>query len=120
MTCCEPANSAHTPCGLTVAAIRFGATEAEVGLRRLGRYFAWGAFGLLSPVLTGEELVEEDPSAMATALCRGFGLVASYVGSRRAPPTRGLLAVEPVDCVPRPLESGTLGTILGVEESRTP
>ena len=46
------------------------------------RYFTWGAFGLLSPVLMGEELVEEDLSAMATARCRGFGLVGSYVGSR--------------------------------------
>jgi hypothetical protein len=65
-----------------VAAIRLGSTEAEVGLTRLGRYFTWGAFGLLSPVLMGEELVEEDLSAMATARCRGFGLVGSYVGSR--------------------------------------
>jgi hypothetical protein len=82
VTCCEPASSPHTPCGLAVAAIRFGSTEAEVGLTRLGRYFTWGAFGLLSPVLMGEELVEEDLSAMATARCRGFGLVGSYVGSR--------------------------------------
>jgi hypothetical protein len=79
--CCEPASSAHTPCGLAVAAIRFGSTEAEVALTRLVRYFTWGAFGLLSPVLMGEESVE-DLSAMATALCRGFGLVGSNVGSR--------------------------------------
>jgi hypothetical protein len=34
-----------------VAAVRFGSTEAEEGLRRLSRYFTWGAFGVLSPVV---------------------------------------------------------------------
>jgi AcrR family transcriptional regulator len=65
-----------------VAAVRFGSTEAQEGLRRLSRYFTWGAFGVLSPVVMGEDSVEEDLSAMATALCRGFGLVGSDVGSR--------------------------------------
>jgi AcrR family transcriptional regulator len=65
-----------------VAAIRLGSTEAEVGLTRLSRYFTWGAFGFLSHVVMGDDVVEEDLSAMATALCRGFGLVGSDVGSR--------------------------------------
>jgi hypothetical protein len=47
-----------------VAAIRFGSTEAEQGLRRLSRYFTWGAFGVPSHVVMGEDSIDEDLAAI--------------------------------------------------------
>jgi AcrR family transcriptional regulator len=58
------------------AAARLGAAGPPAELSRLSRYFAWGAFGLLDPVLAGGSTAREDVSAMATAMCRGYRLPA--------------------------------------------
>jgi AcrR family transcriptional regulator len=59
-----------------VAAVRLGAAGPPDELARLSRYFTWGAFGVLAPVLARDEAAGEDVSAMATGMCRGFGLTA--------------------------------------------
>jgi AcrR family transcriptional regulator len=62
---------------VAVAAMRLGSGDPLAELRRSSRFFTWGAFAMLTPILVRGETFGEDISVMATAMCRGFGLDAN-------------------------------------------